>query len=170
MDNARKRIEARQVAPFIMLMTVIVLVGLACGGGTTSPNDGGGTGGGAAGTSGTGGAAGAKGTGGAAGAKGTGGAAGAKGTGGAAGAKGTGGAAGASAGTGGQGGSGISTACETCAASNCSAQILACAGASACQMCVMGDYNVCLTNNNAQYLAVCACAKTPCAACASYCP
>jgi hypothetical protein len=144
MNNAKKSV-GWQVAPLILL---IALGGLACGS-TTSTNDGGGTGGGVGGASATGGS-------------------------GNAGAKGTGGTAGAKAGTGGQGGatsgSGISTACETCAATNCSTQVFACASSSACEMCVTTDYNVCVSNQNAAYAAVCSCAKTPCPSCASYCP
>ena len=127
----------------VLLLLLVAAVAVACGS-TTSSSDGGGGGAGGGGTTGSGGAAGSTGTGGAGG-----------------------------RGTVGQGGgavAGISMACQSCAVTNCSTQLIACAGASACQMCVMNNYNLCITNQNAQYLAVCSCAKPACTSCASYCP
>ncbi|HLK92644.1 MAG TPA: hypothetical protein VKZ18_22305 [Polyangia bacterium] len=142
----------------LFVVVLAAAVGFACGS-SSSPSDAGGTGG-------TTGSGGATGTGGATGSGGAGG----KATGGAAGGKATGGATGA----GGQGGvpaiNGISQACQQCAETSCTTQILACAGASACQACVTNDYNSCITSQNTQYKAVCTCAKAACAACATYCP
>ena len=66
--------------------------------------------------------------------------------------------------------SGISTACQTCAGTMCLTQVEACAGSSACEMCVMNDYQTCVSSQNAMYQAICACAKPVCPSCASYCP
>lgn len=97
---------------------------------------------------------------------GSGGAAGSRATGGAGGAAGRGGTAGAA----GSIASGISAGCQSCAATMCSTQFVACAGASACQMCVTNNYQPCLSDQNAMYLAICNCAKPVCASCATYCP
>ena len=76
------------------------------------------------------------------------------------------------AGQGGVGGqlAGIPAACQSCAVGMCQAQLLACAGSSVCNACVQNNYQTCVTTTNPQYQALCGCAKGPCSACAPYCP
>jgi hypothetical protein len=128
-----------------LLITIAGLVAVGCGG-TSSSTDGGASGG----------QSGAAGTAGAAGRGGRGG-------------SGAGGQAGGLGGVGGQL-AGIPAACESCAVGMCTSQLLACDGNAACLACVQNDFHSCITNGNSQYLAVCNCAKGPCAACAPYCP
>ncbi|MBK8997061.1 MAG: hypothetical protein IPM35_15115 [Myxococcales bacterium] len=79
-------------------------------------------------------------------------------------------------GTGGTGGGGglppgpVSSACQSCGLSNCSAEVSACTGDSTCQDCVFVDVSGpgCQTSSTVQALLACAC--NACAsACSAYC-
>jgi hypothetical protein len=153
---AQPGLFVRHLRTSSLLWTALLMfvLGGACGSSGGSTKDGG-TGGD------TGGAAGRVG--------GAGGSAGSTATGGVGGLAGRGGASGAS-GAAGSFVNGVSSACQTCAGTMCLTQVEACAGSSACEMCLMNDYQTCRSSQNAMYLAICNCAKPVCASCAAYCP